>query len=131
TVTAYLAERGLDVSGVDLSPRMIENARRLHPQCRFSVASATDLDLDEASHGGVLGWWSLFNLPRDVLPQVLAMFARALKPGGHCRHAGGRRAPPPPPPHTSATRTRCAPRPTEVYRFGGRHTNGGRNNSWT
>jgi SAM-dependent methyltransferase len=83
TVTAYLAERGLDVSGVDLSPRMIDNARRLHPQCRFSVASATDLDLAEASLGGVLGWWSLFNLPRDVLPQVLALFARALTPGGH------------------------------------------------
>ncbi|MEV6591907.1 class I SAM-dependent methyltransferase [Streptomyces acidicola] len=83
TVTAYLAERGLDVSGVDLSPRMIENARRLHPHCRFSVASATDLDLGEASLGGVLGWWSLFNLPRHVLPQVLALFARALKPGGH------------------------------------------------
>ncbi|MGW7066836.1 class I SAM-dependent methyltransferase [Streptomyces sp. NPDC054855] len=83
TVTGYLAERGLDVSGVDLSPRMIENARRLYPQCRFSVASATELDLDEASLGGVLGWWSLFNLPRGVLPQVLALFARALKPGGH------------------------------------------------
>lgn len=83
TVTGYLTERGLDVSGVDLSPRMIENARRLHPQCRFSVASATDLDLEEASLGGILGWWSLFNLPRDVLPQVLALFARALKPGGH------------------------------------------------
>ncbi|MFJ7069805.1 class I SAM-dependent DNA methyltransferase [Streptomyces sp. NPDC101115] len=82
TVTAYLDERGLDVSGVDLSPRMIENARRLHPQCRFDVASATDLELGEASLGGVLGWWSLFNLPRDVLPQVLASFARALKPGG-------------------------------------------------
>lgn len=83
TVTAYLAERGLDVSGVDLSPRMIENARRLHPRCRFEVASATELDLAEASLGGVLGWWSLFNLPREVLPQVLALFARALKPGGH------------------------------------------------
>ncbi|UED84854.1 class I SAM-dependent methyltransferase [Streptomyces profundus] len=83
TVTAYLAERGLDVSGVDLSPRMIENARRLHPRCRFSVGSATELDLAEASLGGVLGWWSLFNLPRPVLPQVLALFAHALKPGGH------------------------------------------------
>lgn len=83
TVTAYLAERGLDASGVDLSPRMIDNASRLHPQLRFSVASATDLNLDDSSLGGVLGWWSLFNLPRDILPQVLASFARALKPGGH------------------------------------------------
>jgi SAM-dependent methyltransferase len=81
-VTAYLADRGVDVSGVDLSPRMIEHARRLHPGCSFSVASATDLDLADSSLGGVLGWWSLFNLPRDVLPQVLASFARALVPGG-------------------------------------------------
>ncbi|WP_344287267.1 class I SAM-dependent methyltransferase [Streptomyces synnematoformans] len=83
TVTAYLADRGLDVSGVDLSPRMIENARRLYPRCRFRVSSATDLDLADGSLAGVLGWWSLFNLPRDVLPQVLALFARALRPGGH------------------------------------------------
>ncbi|MFF7813234.1 methyltransferase domain-containing protein [Streptomyces sp. NPDC007945] len=83
TVTAYLAELGIDVSGVDLSPRMIEHARRLHPQCRFAVASATELDLADASLGGVLGWWSLFNLPRHILPQVLARFTRALKPGGH------------------------------------------------
>ncbi|WP_433783009.1 class I SAM-dependent methyltransferase [Actinomycetospora sp. CA-101289] len=82
TVTAYLAERGVDVSGVDLSPRMVEHARRLHPGCDFAVASATELELADASLGGVLGWWSLFNLPRDVLPQVLASFARALVPGG-------------------------------------------------
>ncbi|MGW0925726.1 methyltransferase domain-containing protein [Streptomyces sp. NPDC002755] len=54
TVTAYFAERGLDVSGVVLSPRMIENARQLHPACR--TATATELDLCEASLGGVLGW---------------------------------------------------------------------------
>ncbi|MGH3426847.1 MAG: class I SAM-dependent methyltransferase [Mycobacteriales bacterium] len=82
TVTAYLADRGLDVSGVDLSPRMVEHARRLYPQCSFSVASSTDLALADSSLGGVLGWWSLFNLPRDVLPQVLSSFARALRPGG-------------------------------------------------
>lgn len=81
-VTAYLVERGVDASGVDLSPRMIEHARRMHPGCRFSVASATELDLADSSLGGVLGWWSLFNLPRDVLPQVLSSFARALVPRG-------------------------------------------------
>ena len=82
TVTAHLAGLGVDVSGVDLSPRMIAHARRLHPALRFAVASATELDLAEASLGGVLGWWSLFNLPRNALPDVLASFARALVPGG-------------------------------------------------
>ncbi len=82
-VTAYLAELGLEVSGVDLSPRMIAHARRLHPDQRFEVASATDLKLEPSSLGGILGWWSLFNLPRTVLPSVLESFGRALEPGGH------------------------------------------------
>ncbi|WP_247691346.1 class I SAM-dependent methyltransferase [Streptomyces sp. B15] len=99
---------------------VIENARRLHPECRFAVASATELDLGEASLRGVLGWWSLFNFPRDVLPQVLALFARALKPGGHfitATHVGDEDAVP--------------PRPTEAYPSVGRHASGGRNNSPT
>ncbi|WP_460792221.1 class I SAM-dependent methyltransferase [Nocardioides maradonensis] len=82
TVTAYLQERGAEVTGVDLSPRMIEHARRLHPECSFRVASATELELEAASYGGILGWWSLFNLPREVLPQVLRAFRDALVPGG-------------------------------------------------
>lgn len=83
TVTAYLAGLGgLDVSGVDLSSRMVDHAGRLHPGQKFAVASATDLRLAPASLGGLLGWWSLFNLPREVLPGVLASFARALVPGG-------------------------------------------------
>jgi SAM-dependent methyltransferase len=82
-VTAYLAERGLDVSGVDLSARMIDHARRRHPNQQFTVASATDLNLPDSSLGGILGWWSLFNLPRHILPQVLNSFAQALTPGGH------------------------------------------------
>jgi SAM-dependent methyltransferase len=82
TVTAFLAGLGLDVSGVDLSPRMVEHARRLNPGLRIEVASATQLQLTDGSFGGVLGWWSLFNLPRAVLPGVLVSFARALVPGG-------------------------------------------------
>lgn len=90
-VTAYLVERGVDASGVDLSPAMVAHAGRLHPHCSFAVGSATELDVPDGSLAGVLGWWSLFNLPRDVLPHVLASFARALAPGGRlilATHAG-------------------------------------------
>jgi SAM-dependent methyltransferase len=81
-VSAFLSGLGIDVSGVDLSPAMVAHARRRCPGLRFEVASATELELDDASLGGVLGWWSLFNLPRDVLPGVLGSFADALVPGG-------------------------------------------------
>lgn len=81
-VTAHLVERGVDASGMDLSPAMVAHARRLYPHCRFSVGSATELAVTDASLAGILGWWSLFHLPRDVLPHVLASFTRALAPGG-------------------------------------------------
>lgn len=82
TTTAHLAALGVDVRGVDLSPRMVEHARRLHPGVRFEVGSATDLRLADACLGGALGWWSLFNLPRVVLAEVVTDLARALVPGG-------------------------------------------------
>ena len=83
TTTGYLHALGLEVLGIDLSPRMIEHARRLHPAVEFEVASVTEVAPAPESLGGVLGWWSWFNLPRPVLPQVVARMARALRPGGH------------------------------------------------
>jgi SAM-dependent methyltransferase len=82
TTSGYLHALGLEVSGIDLSSRMIEHSRRLHPGVPFEVASVTEVALAPESLGGVLGWWSWFNLPRSVLPQVIARMARALRPGG-------------------------------------------------
>ncbi len=81
-VSAHLAGLGVDVSGVDLSPRMVEHARRDHPDLRFEVASATALRPAPGSLGGVLAWWSLFHLPRATARSVLAVLADALVPGG-------------------------------------------------
>lgn len=81
-IANHLHGRGVDVSGVDLSPKMIEHARRQYPGIAFEVASVTELEPAPASLGGVLGWWSWFNLPREWLPRVVATMARALRPGG-------------------------------------------------
>ena len=81
-ISGYLHGKGVDVSGIDLSPRMIDHARRQHPDIRFEVASLTQLNPEPESLGGVLGWWSWFNLPREWLPRVIATMVRALRPGG-------------------------------------------------
>ncbi|MEV1142264.1 class I SAM-dependent methyltransferase [Micromonospora sp. NPDC049799] len=82
-VTAYLDQRGLDVSGVDLSPGMVAAARRAYPELRFVEGSMTALDVPDASLGGVVAWYSVIHVPDDVLPAVLAEFHRVLVPGGH------------------------------------------------
>jgi SAM-dependent methyltransferase len=81
-VTAELSELGVDAFGVDLSPGMIEVARRDHPGLRFEIGSMTDLDLPADSVAGVLAWWSLIHIPDDEMPTVFGHFHRVLRPGG-------------------------------------------------
>jgi SAM-dependent methyltransferase len=81
-ITGHLAGLGLDAFGIDLSPAMVDVARRDHPDLRFAVGSMTDLDLSDASVAGLLGWYSLIHLPDEAIPGVLAHFHRALRPGG-------------------------------------------------
>jgi ubiquinone/menaquinone biosynthesis C-methylase UbiE len=81
--TAYLAGKGVDVSGIDLSPGMLEVARKLFPHLRFEVGSMTALDLPDASLDGVCAWYSTIHVPDEHLPTAFAEFHRVLKPGGH------------------------------------------------
>jgi SAM-dependent methyltransferase len=81
-VTAHLHQLGVDALGIDLSPGMIDVARRAHPDLRFEVGSMTDLDLADESVAGLLAFWSLIHIPDDAVPTVFGHFRRALRPGG-------------------------------------------------
>jgi SAM-dependent methyltransferase len=90
-VTALLHGLGVDAFGIDLSPAMIDVARREHPGLRFAVGSMTHLSLSTASVAGVLAWQSLIHVPDDEVPAVLAHVHRVLRPGGPLQvlfHAG-------------------------------------------
>ncbi|MEU8503167.1 methyltransferase domain-containing protein [Streptomyces brevispora] len=90
-VTAHLDALGLSASGVDLSPRMVDIARRAHPGLRFEVGSMSALDLPDAELGGVVAWWSILHTPPALLPVLFAEFHRVLAPGGRLLlgfHAG-------------------------------------------
>ncbi|MGW5210491.1 class I SAM-dependent DNA methyltransferase [Streptomyces sp. NPDC004051] len=81
-ITAHLRDLGVDAFGMDLSPGMIEVARRDHPGLRFEVGSMTDLDLTDGSMAGLVAWYSLIHVPDDEIGPVLAHFRRVLRPGG-------------------------------------------------
>ncbi|MFG2722423.1 class I SAM-dependent DNA methyltransferase [Streptomyces sp. NPDC048416] len=80
-VTAHLRKLGADAFGVDLSPGMVDVARRDHPGLRFEVGSMTDLPLADASVAAVLAFWSLIHIPDEAIPTVLAEFHRVTPPG--------------------------------------------------
>lgn len=92
-VAAHLRRvHGVPADGLDLSPGMIDQARRLHPDATFTVGDLCDLaDSDLA---GIVAFYALCNLGPDDLPRAATAMARALAPGAHllaafhCAHAG-------------------------------------------
>ncbi|GAA2096407.1 class I SAM-dependent methyltransferase [Streptomyces albiaxialis] len=81
-ITAHLRGLGVDAFGIDLSPRMIEVARREHPGLRFEVGSMTRLGLADGSLAALLAWYSIIHVPDEAVVPVLTGFRRALRPGG-------------------------------------------------
>ncbi|WP_285114064.1 class I SAM-dependent methyltransferase [Leifsonia sp. fls2-241-R2A-40a] len=81
-IAGYLADRGLDVVGIDLSPRMVEAARRDHPAVRFEVASMAALPFGDAGLAGALAWYSVIHTPEERQDELYAEFARVVRPDG-------------------------------------------------
>lgn len=81
-VAKFLSELGANVLGLDLSPRMIGEARRLSPRLRFEVADILDLPFDDASVGGVVAMYSLIHFDALELNRAAREIARVLTHGG-------------------------------------------------
>lgn len=82
-VAAHLDSLGVDVFGIDLSPAMVDLARRTYRHLHFDVGSITALDLSDVAAGGVLAWYSTIHTPPRDLPGVFGEFSRVLAPGGY------------------------------------------------
>jgi uncharacterized protein len=83
-VAAFLATAGADVTGIDLTPEMVDEARRRHPDVSFEVGDLRRL-MRPDSHdgwGAVLAWYSLIHLADSELPAAIASLARPLRANG-------------------------------------------------
>lgn len=80
--TNYLSDNGIDIEGVDPVPEFVDVARQRFPGVRYRTGSAAWLDVDEASLGGVLAWYSLIHTDPDRIDALLAELARCLRPRG-------------------------------------------------
>jgi ubiquinone/menaquinone biosynthesis C-methylase UbiE len=82
-IARYLSEHGAGkVFGIDLSEKMVEQARRLNPGIDFLQGDMLNLDVPDASWGGIAAFYSIIHIPRPKVVQVLREFLRVLKKGG-------------------------------------------------
>lgn len=79
-VAGRAAERGAQVTGVDLSEQMLALAARLRPGLDFVKGDAEELPFPDASFDAVVANFCILHLGRPE--RAAAGFARVLKPGG-------------------------------------------------
>ena len=82
-VSAHLHQLGLQVSGIDLSPAMVDIASREHPEVGFDVGEMGALDRADAALAGLVAWYSLIHVPGPRRQDVIDEFHRVLRPGGY------------------------------------------------
>ncbi|MCB9134764.1 MAG: class I SAM-dependent methyltransferase [Anaerolineales bacterium] len=79
--TQHLAVR-FKVTGVDISAKQIQLARRNVPGMRFIQSDMGKLDFPPNSFAGVCAFYVFNHFPREELPEMLGKIARWLQSGG-------------------------------------------------
>jgi SAM-dependent methyltransferase len=72
----------VDVIGVDLSPGMLAEARRLNPGIAYRQGNMLALDVPDESWAGIVAFYSIIHIPRPDAVRAMREMARALAPGG-------------------------------------------------
>src|SRR3569833_1938572 len=81
-VARFLRDAGAEVFGLDLSPNMLEQARRLSPDIAFCEGNMLALDLEDESLGGITAFYAIANIPAGSLANVFREMYRVLQSGG-------------------------------------------------
>jgi ubiquinone/menaquinone biosynthesis C-methylase UbiE len=80
--TAFLHSQGVAVRGLDLSSRLLDEARQRHPGITFELGNMLALPLADAALAGVVAFYAIVHFSAEELCRALAEMYRVLSPGG-------------------------------------------------
>ena len=81
-VARYLHDRGVDVFGIDLSPGMLEQARKLNPAIEFQQGNMLALGEEDGAWAAIVAFYSIVHIPKTDILQTFREMFRALRAGG-------------------------------------------------
>jgi SAM-dependent methyltransferase len=82
-IARYLHSQGAETFGIDLSQKMVEQARALNPGLRFEQGDVLALTpVADQAFGGIAAFYCLIHIPPQQLPTALAEIYRVLRPDG-------------------------------------------------
>ena len=80
--TKYLKDLGVDISGLDLSEKMVEAAGRVHPEIDFRRGNILELDFEDNSTGAIVAFYAIVHFTEEQVESALSEIYRVLQPGG-------------------------------------------------
>ncbi len=78
----YLKDLGVEISGLDLSEKLLEQARAMHPGIRFRRGNILELDCENDSVAGAVAFYAIVHFTGEQVATAFREVFRVLKPGG-------------------------------------------------
>lgn len=81
-IADYLYRTHHTVIGIDISGKMIEEAKRLNPEIEWRQGDMFDLDLPDGSFSGICSFYAVVNFQEEEIRKILREYFRVLKREG-------------------------------------------------
>jgi len=80
--TKYLKDLGIEVSGLDLSAKILEQARTIHPGIHFQKGNVLELEFKNDTIAAVVAFYAIVHFTKEQVATAWREVFRALQPGG-------------------------------------------------
>jgi len=80
--TQYLTNLGVEISGLDLSEKILEQARMIHPEIHFRRGNILELEFENDSIAGAVAFYAIVHFSEEQVRQACREVFRVLQPGG-------------------------------------------------
>lgn len=78
----YLKDLGIEISGLDLSERLLEQARKAHPDIDFRKGNILDLEFENDSIAAAISFYAIVHFTHQQVGAAFCEVLRVLQPGG-------------------------------------------------
>jgi ubiquinone/menaquinone biosynthesis C-methylase UbiE len=80
--TKYLQNLGIEISGLDLSEKTLEQARKIHPEMHLLKGNILELEFENDSIAGVVAFYVIVHFTEEQVGIAFREVFRVLQPGG-------------------------------------------------
>ena len=80
--TKYLKNLGIEISGLDLSEKILEQARTIHPEIHFRKGNILELEFENDSIAGAVAFYAIVHFTEEQVGIAFREVFRVLQPGG-------------------------------------------------